>query len=156
MDKTRLKLYKIILLSVSCLFSSIHAVGAFAGEGQSAVELPALHLIPQPREIRVDTTVFRIGKGPIHICFDDPVHEFAVEQLANEITEKFGMDVVVKDVNATPQLLLGIPETDIFIRNALAGTGLVCDPELGREGYVLSISPERIVIAGNTGKCALK
>jgi len=107
-------------------------------------------LIPQPREIEIDRGKFKFNEQSTSIWMNDPIHQFAAEQLQAEIKNHFNLNIPIGKKKTQKQIVLGIPQSNEFIQVTLQKIGLKCEEEIGNEGYVLFISPEQIIIAANT------
>jgi len=106
-------------------------------------------LIPQPREIKIETGKFQFDQRTA-IWITDSIRQFAAEQLQLEIKNQCNLKIPIGKKKTQKQILLGIPQSNEFIQAALQKAGLKCDAEIGAEGYVLSISPDQIIVAANT------
>lgn len=107
-------------------------------------------IIPHPREIHIDKDKFQFDERSTSIWINNSDHQFSAEQLQTEIKEQLHLNIPIGKNKAKKPILLGIPQSDRFTQAALRRTGLRCDKQLGAEGYVLSISPDQIIIAANT------
>ncbi|NOZ22749.1 MAG: hypothetical protein GXP25_16850 [Planctomycetes bacterium] len=115
----------------------------------------ALHLLPAPQEIERSTPKegFRLNRDVvISRCFSATVaDELTVKDLARGIEQTTGIALAVElGLRDARAILLGIPKRDEGIAEECAKLGLTLDDRIGEEGYVLRVTPERVLLLANT------
>jgi hexosaminidase len=102
----------------------------------------ALPLIPQPQEIEERPGAFALGAQTRIAAFPagDPEVSFAARQAAEELNCKR---------SAKGTILVGLPGRSPEFAAVCREADCMPDEALGEQGYMLVVSPERVVIAAN-------
>jgi hexosaminidase len=101
----------------------------------------SLALVPQPREVKIETGLFQIKPDTKIIVDKDSADAANVgKQLAERIRTATGMDLKVSTGDKP-----GMQTGTIFI------TSIASDASLGSEGYRLEVAPDGVVITGKDG-----
>jgi len=104
----------------------------------------ALPLIPQPQEIEERPGAFTLANetGVSASPADDPDLRFAVDMAAEELKCKRAAD---------GKILVGLPAKSERFAAICREADCLPDEALGDQGYVLLVTPERVIIAANAG-----
>ncbi len=116
----------------------------------TAYKSPPLKLIPTPREVFMHECTFRLSAAD-RIALarpSDSEDRFAAGQLAEEI--RLDLNVNMKIVQGVGRILIGRIGKDRAVDNALHELRIKVPDSLGNQGYILNISPKKILIAANT------
>lgn len=122
-------------------------------DSKDAASPPEPRLIPQPREIERIGNSFRLGQGArIVVLTSDREDRFSAELLAQELKEATGKKYVVTTGgagNVSSEILLG-RFTDARVQSLLRSGKRKTD-DIHGGGYVLEVTPGRILVAGKDG-----
>ena len=110
-------------------------------------------LIPTPRNIDRQDGSFTFTKDVVLVPgrTGDAEDSFAASMLRNELRASMGVMLSGTRKASSRSILIGRIGRDAAVRKALPATILSVVDSLGDEGYVVQITPARIIIAGNTG-----
>ena len=114
----------------------------------------ALSLIPTPRTIEWGSGHFAISKR-LTICLTNEKSDddrFAADQLAEEIRAAFGFQPRLTPRAKGTCVLLGRIGISSEVIKRLGALRMSLSDSLGKEGYVLQIDREGILVAANTGE----
>ena len=101
-------------------------------------------ILPQPRSVEAGSRVFVAGPIVTVSCATD--HAAARELLEQELW-RYRMKAAYVAPDASPQITIGVA-TEPVIRDICSRVGLDVGDE-GPEGYVIKVTPTKILIAGN-------
>lgn len=112
-----------------------------------------LMLVPSPRSIERHPGSFVLGPaaGVLIGRRNDPDDRFAVTQLKDEIRELHGLTLRDRKSLQGKDIVVGRLEQDGVTGPLLPQVSRVLLDSLGAEGYVLHITPSRIVVAAKSG-----
>ena len=114
----------------------------------------ALHLLPAPQEIEVVSGAkpFALGRDvPVALC-DEATEgdELTARDLRDGIQAVTGAALQLEfGVPAGRAIVLGIPKRDAELAELCKKSGIEIDPRIGDQGYLLHVTPDRIVLAAN-------
>lgn len=146
---------------------SFAAAGALGARSVAAQEMHGpvlsgqapheLKLVPQPRDADLGDGVFRLP--PETRIIVDAAHakedRVAAETLSDEIEATTGRKALIGAASALPDgsgiIYLGRTGDDRALRSALAAAKLSIPANFDAEGYVISATPRRVIIAATTG-----
>ncbi|RKX34439.1 MAG: hypothetical protein DRP64_20115, partial [Verrucomicrobia bacterium] len=110
----------------------------------------ALHLIPTPQQVDRQAGQYRFtSESTIVLDGDAPQDRFAADQLAMELRESMGLEIAIGATPKAGSILIGRLGHDSAVMGALTERGITIPENLGEEGYVLCIEPDRILLAAN-------
>lgn len=122
-------------------------------EQQGKLLLP---VIPQPQEWRLKEGNDFIVDKDVTILLGSANSEddrFAAEILQEDLRTYFRLEIPIKPASEVADIgraiLIGIPSRDKIVNDASKKCGLISDESLGREGYILEVTPALILIAAN-------
>jgi hypothetical protein len=133
-------------------FTALYLIVPFA-VGETRTSTPELRLIPQPRELETTANSFRLVPGSrIQVLSSDKEDHLTAELLAQELKEVTGEKHLVASGGAarvSSDILLG-RLADVRVQSLLRSDKLKTD-DICAEGYVLEVTPNRILVAGKDG-----
>ena len=112
-----------------------------------------LQLIPTPQKIIYGQGRFTFSPDA-KIVLGNPKDNgdlFAASQLVDELQTELNLHIATSKDGRGKSILLGQVSRDKAVESALKSAGLALPAELGTEGYVLHVSPTRIIIAAHSG-----
>ncbi len=135
-----------------------YAFPVFAPETQLAP--PPIAIYPVPKEIRRTQGLLRLGKT-VRVCglglAGDDVSR-TLGMFAREVGAYYGREVAVEEGRAGPdgaQLVAAVAATPADLPKGLLPAGMARRlPDLGEEGYVLRVTPERAVVVAPSARGA--
>lgn len=122
-----------------------HGIRAQQSSANSAIQI-----IPKPRELASTSTTFRFTKDT-RIVLADPRSDrdrFAAEDFIADVRETAKLDLRIAN-SGRGSILIGRSDSPTVSR-ALARAGISPAAKFDDEGYVLVVSTEQIIIAGQT------
>jgi len=142
-----LKLLARVCLGVAALFVL---------PGELAAELN-LGIVPKPRQVVARNGQFQVSQATKIVLAADAPNDarFAAADLNRALTEILGFELAT--VNAregaatTDRIVIGRPRKDALVSSLLERYGLKLTDAMGREGYVLGIGNEGILIGASDG-----
>lgn len=110
-------------------------------------------LIPTPRQIVTDDGVFAFTKNVVIVSgtAKDAGDMFAASQLGEEIRASMGFAPAVRRTAGASSIVFIRIGRDQAMLKALPASALSAVDSLGNEGYIVHITPARIIIAAKTG-----
>jgi hypothetical protein len=131
---------------------------AFVSVAQNTDAIPALKLLPAPKEVRVSAGRLVI-KPSTTILISDPEDRFAAETLQKEIRDRTGMRLLIESVTAAPKTTGHISLGRLSDRGLRAylesqGTkvGELGGSEVEKQAYVIRVSDAGVLVAGRTAQ----
>jgi len=104
-----------------------------------------VHLVPEPQQIERLEGRFTFKESSA-IRAGSPGLEFCAGLLRDELERVLGLRLASAFENCS-EIVLAFPEVNGADRELLEGHGLIPDADLGSEGYVLLITPGKIVLS---------
>jgi len=138
-----------VVLRPLLLFATIVLVSSHALAQEQA--LPAVHLIPQPRQVVVKKDVFRFGNNT-RVVLADPRSEedrFAADDFLSDLQETAKLSVRKTTSNSRHEILIGNVDLP-SMQSALKRFGVSVPANLDPEGYLLTVSANEVLVAGKT------
>lgn len=147
------------LLSVNILYSALFLLLSCSQTREINITPPDLSLciIPQPRHIEqkdIPPTRFYKDWAILLESTSNEFDRYSAQILQTELKNVYGIeililidDTLIKDRNKI--ILMGIPDRDKQLAKRTTVKGLFIQQWLGKEGYMLDISPDEIFILGN-------
>jgi len=128
----------------------------FVLPGELAAELN-LGIVPKPRQVAARNGQFQVSQATKIVLAAGASNDarFAAADLNRALKEILGFELAT--VNAregaatTDRIVIGRPRTDALVASLLEQYGLKLTDAMGREGYVLGIGNEGIVIGASDG-----
>jgi len=113
----------------------------------------SLIMIPTPRKVERTTGQFALSADvTIHIADGKEVeNQFSASQLAEGIEVELGFRPKLTAHVKGRCIVIGRIGTDGFVRKSLRAIGAFPLDSLGNEGYVVHVSPERVLVAAKSG-----
>ncbi|MDQ2854827.1 MAG: beta-N-acetylhexosaminidase [Acidobacteriota bacterium] len=136
----------ILRLAILCV-TGLLAVQVAA---QEAAATSKVHVIPQPRQMALLPDEFHLGPGTT-VSLADPRSEadrFAAEDFVADVKTTTGVMLKI-DKARTPSILIGTVE-QAAVQAALKRADLIDSADLDAEGYLISVSEKKVVVAGKT------
>jgi hexosaminidase len=131
---------------------------AFVSVAQNTDAIPALKLLPAPKEVRVSAGRLVI-KPSTTILISDPEDRFAAETLQKEIRDRTGMRLLIESVTAAPKTTGHISLgrlSDRGLRAYLESQGIkvgeLGGSEVEKQAYVIRVSDAGVLVAGRTAQ----
>ncbi len=111
-----------------------------------------LKLIPTPRHVAIRSGTFEITRGSRIVVQrpSDSDDRFSAAQLSEEIKSDLGFAPEVGTAHGGRYFLIGRIEKGGAVRNALKEAHIETPDSIGDQGYILNVSPARVLIAANT------
>jgi len=141
----------------SCLLSFLLIVFAIQGANAQGSQPATIHVLPQPKVLKLTEGAFKLG-ADTRIILADPRSEddrFAAQDFLDDLRETAGVSLSLGKGRGRRSILIGLAD-NATISAALRRTDLASPVVAGNEqnsnpeGYSLSIRPDQIVIAGRT------
>jgi hexosaminidase len=109
-----------------------------------------LTLIPTPMHVSLHEGSFRLKAGDRIVLTrpSDAADRFAAAQLAEEI--RLDLNIHVEIGRGVGRILLGLAGKDRAVDNTLRELRIKIPDSLGSQGYILNISPRKILVTANT------
>lgn len=110
-----------------------------------------IRITPEPKQLKSVDAVFRINRNTA-IALADPRSEddrFAAEDFVNDVSETAGVTLMINKGRKQHSILIGLTHLTT-IDAALRRAGLSAPANLNDEGYVLSVTANEVVVAGQT------
>ncbi len=154
--QTRLFPTRLSVLALTLFFS--YAITARAStknlSGSLNTDGPTkkLMLIPTPRHVYIHSGSFRIQKSS-RIVLADPSSKsdrFSAEQLTKELKRDLRINIGTARRLSGRDFLIGRIGKDAAIKRELRDLKLPIPDSLGSQGYILNVSPVRVLVAANT------
>jgi hexosaminidase len=143
------------LLRPWLLFAFIVIIGSGA-IGQEPKTVSSIQLIPWPRQIEIKPNVFRLGGdgrvSAARIVLVDPRSEddrFAAEDFQNDLQDSARLAIRIATSRSRHSILIGSLDL-AAVQLALTRFGITAPADLDREGYVLAVNGNEILVAGKT------
>jgi len=108
-----------------------------------------ISVIPQPRELKTTGEKFLLDRNA-HIVLADPRStddKFAADDFVSDVKIAANVTLKIGRNRGRKAIILGLL-TQPLIQQSLKATGLESPTGIGEEGYLLSVTPEAVVIAG--------
>jgi hexosaminidase len=137
---------KFYILSAAVVFTTLF----FKSPECYSQDTKNLYLIPTPQKVELTEGGFVFSKE-MGITISSPnssEDKFSAEQLSFTIKEELGLNVAV--TNRTGKILLGCTGKSKLMDDLLNKEKITLPNETGDEGYVLKITPSKIIIAANS------
>lgn len=111
----------------------------------------AVRLIPQPRQIVLNQTRFPIARNTRIALIDanSADDRFAAEDFVNELKNSAQLSLRIAKGRSSNSILIGNLNLPA-IKAALDRAGISVPANLDSEGYVLSVTPKEVVVAGSS------
>lgn len=138
----------IILLNCAALAQATPTRTAPAGTTPAT---DAIHVVPAPKQLTETGARFLLARD-VRVALADPRSEddrFAAQDFIDDAKDAAGVSLRVAARRDRSTILIGSLD-DAAIRSALILAGVESPPSLNEEGYVLSVTPRQIVVAGRT------
>ena len=149
LPRTRSLFLWMVLLPVicSCTSRDIESLRSGTATGSS------LLMIPTPRKVERTTGQFALSADvTIHITDENEVEDqFSASQLSEEIEAELGFRPKRRTHMKGKCIVIGRIGTNGFVQKTLRTVGAFPLDSLGNEGYVVHVSPERVLVAANSG-----
>jgi len=119
-----------------------------------AVPQYPIHVIPEPRQIELQPLLFTITPNTVIVIGRGSTYReyFSAQQLQEEIRQlsSYTLRIIEEGKPTLPKncIILTCDTGSIYVRDAQ----LSFSPEMFKEGYALSVSSHRTIIAGQTSK----
>jgi hexosaminidase len=140
-------------VGVSVLVSLLSLQPSYSIAQQESASSGLLQLIPTPQKILLGQGHFTFTSDT-KILLGNPKDEedlFAVSQLSAELQAELRVHPAFTKTLKGKTLVIGQPTRDKLLQGVLKNAGITMPAELGKEGYVLRVSPSQIIIAANSG-----
>jgi hexosaminidase len=111
----------------------------------------AIHVVPAPRQLTETGARFRLTRDA-RVALADPRSDddrFAAQDFIDDAKDAAGVVLRIASRRDRGTILIGSLD-NAAIRSALKRAGVDAPTSLNEEGYVLSVSPREIVVAGRT------
>ncbi len=144
--------FLLITLLLTTVFLGANARGMQSGRTNGPRDPQGLFLIPTPQTLIMKHGVFRISGGDV-VAIASPSasgSQFSAQELIGEIESDLGIHLRLSRYRKNGCFLLGLIGKDSRINSSLRLLGLQVPYKLGSQGYILNISPEKVIVAGNT------
>jgi hexosaminidase len=118
-------------------------------DGQQTRESSRVSVIPQPREITGTGEVFRLDRNA-HLTLADPrsvEDRFAASDFVEDVKQTAGVSLKINRSRGRRTILIGMLSLPV-IAKALQSATVTMPASLNDEGYMLSVGPEIVVVAG--------
>jgi hexosaminidase len=153
MRRIRLSWIASVTITGFMFMSLSTAVAASATEKHGSADALSLKLIPTPQKVEMRAGSFSISKGlaislPNNKDEDD---RFSVADLSDEIRTDLGFQPTHSTRIKERAILIGRIEKSNIIHARLKRLGITPPDTLGKEGYILVVRKEGILIAANSG-----
>jgi len=143
---------KIISMNIQTLLCFAWLSLAVHAQAQDAI--PALKILPAPKEVRIAEGRIVI-KPSTTILISNPEDRTAAESLQKEIHDRTGMKLSIESVIAAPKTTGHISLgrlTDHSLRSSLESQGVKVGDDVGSQGYVIRASDSGVLVAGPTAQ----
>src|SRR5918912_4398783 len=140
----------VLLLALVVLFVP-SASAQDAGHAQSASNAARVQVIPRPKRVKLTGEGFALN-ARTQVTLADAKSEddlFAARDFIEDVKATAGVELRTGTKPRRPQVLVG-PLADARVRAALSRAGAGVPENLSDEGYVLSVRPDEVVVAGKT------
>ena len=131
-------------LAALCVFFVATSINLFAQQVKQA----PISIIPAPRQLTATGEVFKIDRR-VHLSLADPKStddRFAVADFVEDLRQTAGVFLRMGRGRGG-SILIGLLNHQT-IQSALQNAALTMPPSLNEEGYILSVSAHRVVVAG--------
>lgn len=131
-------------LAALCVFFVATSINLFAQQVKQA----PISIIPAPRQLTATGEVFKIDRR-VHLSLADPKStddRFAAADFVEDLRQTAGVFLRMSRGRGG-SILIGLLNHQT-IQSALRNAALTMPPSLNEEGYILSVSAHRVVVAG--------
>lgn len=138
------KFFPGLILIISFVFSTL-----------AAATQPELRLVPQPREVRISGGFFKFVPDQTVIRIHPQAEEtdrFSAELLQKEIADDLKLQIPVGTEEGRYTIHLGMYAQDQLLQHLCKKRNISRDEEIGREGYILSITASEILVTALTSR----
>ena len=142
---TRTLVIRLSLLSLLLVSSFV------AAAGQEPQTTPRVAVIPQPRELKSTGEKFSLDRN-IHLTLTNPSSSddlFAANDFISDVKQTAGVSLKFSRSHSRKTILIGLLSHPA-IQQALKSVAMTAPATLNEEGYVLSVTPESVTVAGVT------
>jgi len=138
------------------LFAFCVCVAGVVGSPRSEAGEVNLGIVPKPREVVARKGDFRVSRATKIVLAADAAEDarFAANDLNRALQEILGFALPITDgsgASTTDRIVVGRPKTDPAVAQLMERYGLRLTDAMGREGYVLGVGGDGIVIGASDG-----